>query len=129
MAQQLAEVFIAEKMKQELGSIRLSQDFSYEQLAKYEKDLNEKIDEKTRLEKEFMNIQLGELVGSDENRNEINSEIESARNEIEDLKDQERTQLRNLTDIPQADLNLTESDNLKRMKIFSIMIKYPALSD
>ncbi len=133
MAQQLAEIFIAEKMKQELGSIRLSQDFSYEQLAKYEKDLKEKIDERTRLGKEFMNIQLAELVGSDENRNEINSEIESARIEIEDRKNEERTQIRNLTDMPKADLKLSESDNLERLKkeiknhvgsIAGLMLKY-----
>jgi succinoglycan biosynthesis transport protein ExoP len=116
MAQQLAEIFIAEKMKQELGSIRLSQDFSYEQLSKYEKDLREKIDEKTRLEKEFMNVQLGVQVGSDENRNEINAEIENVRIEIEDRKTEERALLRNLTHIPQADLKLKESVNLAKLQ-------------
>ncbi len=133
MAQQLAEIFIAEKMKQELGSIRLSQDFSYEQLSKYEKDLQEKIDEKTRLEKEYMNIQIGEQVGSDENRNEINSEIENVKIEIEDRKDEERTHLRNLTDFPQADLKLAESDNQKKLQkeiknhlglVAGLMLKY-----
>jgi uncharacterized protein involved in exopolysaccharide biosynthesis len=116
MAQQLAEIFIAEKMKQELGSIRLSQDFSYEQLSKYENDLQEKIDEKTRLEKEFANIQIGEAVGSEGNRNEINAEIENITNEIEDRKSEERDYLKRLSDIPQSDLKLTESDNLKRLQ-------------
>jgi len=133
MAQQLAEIFIAEKMKQELGSIRLSQDFSYEQLSKYESDLQEKIDEKTRLEQEFAGIQIGEAVGSDENRNEINSEIESVNNEIEDRKSEERDYLKRLTDIPQSDLRISESDNLKRLKkeiknqigtIGSLILKY-----
>jgi polysaccharide biosynthesis transport protein len=116
MAQQLAEIFIAEKMKQELGSIRLSQDFSYEQLSKYENDLQEKIDEKTKLEKEFAGIQLNTAVISEGNRNEINAEVENITNEIEDRKGEERDYLKRLTDISQADLKLTESDNLKRLK-------------
>ena len=71
MAETLGEIFIAEKLKQELGSVRLSQDFSYEQLSKYERDLQDKIDQRTRLEKEILAIQLNESVASEENRKMI----------------------------------------------------------
>ncbi len=53
MAESLGEVFIAEKMKQERGIIRASDEFTYGQLSKYEKDLEDRINEKTGLEKEF----------------------------------------------------------------------------
>jgi uncharacterized protein involved in exopolysaccharide biosynthesis len=116
MAQKLAEIFISEKMKQELGSVRMSQNFSYEQLAKYENELQEKIDERTRLEREFTKIQLDETVASDENRKAVNSEIDGARLEIEERKDEERQLLRKLSEIPQSKLVLKESSDSKRLK-------------
>jgi polysaccharide biosynthesis transport protein len=116
MAQKLAEIFISEKMKQELGSVRVSQDFSYEQLAKYEKDLREKIDQKTRLEKEFINIQLDARIASDENRKEINSEISGLEMEIEDKKNEERVLQRQLSDIPRNDLKLSDASEQREIK-------------
>ncbi len=136
MTQTLSEVFMAEKMKQELGVVRMSQDFSYEQLAKYEKDLNDKIDARTELEKGFMKIQLDEVVASDENIKAISSEIESSNLDIEDAKAEERrliTELSEQAGLAARNLVLAESDNLKRLNkeisdhletVANLMIKY-----
>ena len=133
MAQALSEIFISEKMKQELGMVRLSQDFSYEQLAKYEKDLRDRTDEKTEFEKEFMKIRLDDVVASDENRKEINSEIERTKIEIEEQKEDERELLVQLSGITKGKIDLKESTQLKRLKrevdshigsIANLMLKY-----
>jgi succinoglycan biosynthesis transport protein ExoP len=133
MTQALSEIFISEKMKQELGSVRISQDFSYEQLAKYEKDLRDRITEKTEFEREFMKIRLDEVVASDENRKEINSEIERTKIEIEEKKGEERQLLVGLSDVPKKEIDLKESSQLKRLKndidnhlgsIANLMLKY-----
>jgi uncharacterized protein involved in exopolysaccharide biosynthesis len=133
MAQALSEIFISEKMKQELGMVRLSQDFSYEQLGKYEKDLKDRIDEKTEFEKEFMKIRLDDVVASDENRKEINSEIERTKTDIEEQKEDERELLVQLSGITKGKIELKESSQLKRLKrevdshigsIANLMLKY-----
>jgi len=118
MAQNLGEIFMSEKMKEELGSVRISQDFSYEQLARYDKDLRDKINEKTAFEKEYMNIQLDELVASEDNRREISSEIQGTKFEIQDKKDEERHILANLSDLGVATntLKLKDSGELRQLK-------------
>ncbi|UCD17485.1 MAG: hypothetical protein JSV44_00835 [Candidatus Zixiibacteriota bacterium] len=135
MAQNLGEIFISEKMRQELGSVRISQDFSYEQLGKYERDLQDRINDKTAFEKEYMKIQLDELVASEENRRAISSEIQAANFEIQDKKDEETGYLTQLADrgISKSKLKLKESNELRRLKndvkdlietIGSLMQKY-----
>lgn len=133
MAETLTEVFISEKMKQERGIIRASDEFTYEQLARYESDLQNRIQEKTDFEIEFNKIKLDDLVASEENRKEINSEISSVRREIEDFKDDERRLLNVLTDIPAKEMTLEQSNKLKELKrdidghigsISNLMLKY-----
>lgn len=116
MAQNLGEILMTEKRRQQLGSVRLSQDFTYDQLSKYEKDLQDKIDELTEFQKKFMGYQLNEMVVSDSNRKAITSEIEGTNIEIEEKKDEERRLLAKLVDIPATKLTLEESNNLKRIK-------------
>ena len=118
MAQNLGEIFISEKMKEELGSVRLSQDFSYEQLAKYDKDLTDRVAEKTAFEKEFMKIKLDDLVTSDENRTEISSEIQATNFEINDKKDEETGIIGQLASlgVPRNQIKLTESSDLRGLK-------------
>lgn len=115
MAQNLGEILMAEKMKQEIGSVRMSQDFTYEQLAKYEKDLQDKIDEKTRFERGYLGIQSNNMVVSDSNQKAVNAEIESIRSDIEDKKREERTLLGKLTAVPMDKLVVTESAESKRL--------------
>lgn len=116
MAQNLGEILMTEKRRQQLGSVRLSQDFTYDQLSKYEKDLQDKIDELTEFQRKFMGYQLNEMVVSDSNRKAINSEIEGTNIEIEEKKEEERRLLAKLVEIPATKLTLEESNNLKRIK-------------
>ncbi len=118
MAQNLGEIFISEKMKEELGSVRLSQDFSYGQLAKYEKDLQDRTDEKTAFERQFMKIKLDELVTSEGNRKEISSEIQANSFEIQDKKDEEANLISRLAGlgVPRNRLKLNESASLLDLK-------------
>ncbi len=118
MAQNLGEIFMSEKMKEEVGEVRSSQDCSYEHLARYEKDLTDKINEKTAFEKEYMKIQLDELVTSEENRREISSEIQGTKFEIHDKKDEETHLMTNLGDLGVASnsLKLKESNELRKLK-------------
>ncbi|MFZ5979467.1 MAG: GumC family protein [Candidatus Zixiibacteriota bacterium] len=108
IANTLGEIFISEKLKQELSSIRSSQDFSDIQLQRYENLLAEKTRARTELEKEYLKIQLDESVTSDSNRTEISSEIDRTNNTIADYQDHEREILRQI----QAVSNLSVS-NLK----------------
>jgi capsular polysaccharide biosynthesis protein len=120
IANVLGEIFIAEKVKQELTQIRSSQDFSDIQLEKYERQLTDKINEKTDLEKELLAIQLDESITTEANRSEISREISRTTNEIEDLRDQERMILGNLAGVPGISTNQLslegseESERLKR---------------
>ncbi len=118
MAQNLGDIFITEKMRQELGSVRISQDFSFEQLSRYEKDLQDKIDRKTALEKEYMQVKLDESVISDENRRAIDAEIESTDLDIKSKNDEEKGLIGQLADLGlnKSKLNLDESSKLTRLK-------------
>ncbi|SYZ73074.1 hypothetical protein TRIP_C21189 [Candidatus Zixiibacteriota bacterium] len=115
IAQNLGEILMDEKTKQALGSVRLSQDFTYDQLAKYEKDLQDKIDEKTRFEKQNMGVQLNELVVSDSNRKAISGEIDAINADIQEKKSEETGLLSKLNNVPSSKLVLPDSPDLQRM--------------
>ena len=136
IANTLGEIFIEEKLKQELTSIRSSQDFSDIQLQRYENLLREKTDQKTELEKEYMNIQLDESITSDSNRTEISAEVDRTNNDIDDYRRQERDILANLQKVSNLSTNkLTLSDSEEKKNLVSelkrqlrsigdLMIKY-----
>jgi uncharacterized protein involved in exopolysaccharide biosynthesis len=96
IANNLAEIFIEEKVKQELNQIRSSQNFSDIQLEKYEEQLQELIRQRTNLEKEMLAIQLDESITSESNRSEISAEIDRTLNEIQDLRTEEKDLLSSL---------------------------------
>jgi uncharacterized protein involved in exopolysaccharide biosynthesis len=116
MAQTLGEILMAEKMRQEQGSVRLSQDFSYEQLEKYENDLQAKIAEKTEFERKYLGFQFNELVVSDSNRKAILGEIEGTNTDIEESKREEGEILAKLINVPATKLSIEESSKLKKLK-------------
>lgn len=97
IAQTLGEIFIDEKVRQELNQLRTSQDFSDIQLEKYEQQLQKKIREKTNLEKEYISIQLDDNISAESNRSEIRAEIDRTSNEIEDLRKHERDLISRIT--------------------------------
>ncbi|MGB5106379.1 MAG: Wzz/FepE/Etk N-terminal domain-containing protein [Candidatus Zixiibacteriota bacterium] len=95
IVQNLGDIFIQEKTKQESRSISASSDFSSDQLATYDKDLQDKINEKTELEKELLRVQLDEVVAAPENRKQINMEVQAITQEIsEKEKEVRETQMR-----------------------------------
>ncbi len=116
LAQNISEIFISEKKRQQMGEVMASQDFSYGQLEKYEKDLNDIVARKTEFEKEYMKVQIDDIVTSDENRRDIGSEIQSAKIEITDKEDEARLLLRKITAVPAAKIELNESEELRRLK-------------
>ena len=132
----LGDIFIDEKVKQELNQVRSSQDFSDIQLEKYELRLAEKVRARTNTEKELMTFELDESITSESNRSEIAAEIDRTKNEVSELQNQEREILKSLAAVPgisTSKLNLVDSDDkgsiqreLKQQlrSIGGLMIKY-----
>ncbi len=95
LAKNLGDIFIQEKTKQESRTITASSDFSSDQLAMYEGDLQDKIARKTQLETEQLRFQPDRTVASQENREQINTEIQAISVEIGDReKDVHDAQIR-----------------------------------
>ena len=119
IAQTLGEIFIDEKVRQELNQLRTSQDFSDIQLEKYEQQLQNKIREKTNLEKEYLSIQLDDNIATESNRSEIRAEIDRTSDEIEDLRQRESEIIAAVTsqsDLSVSDLTLNDSENKDRIE-------------
>jgi hypothetical protein len=113
----MGEIFIDEKVKQELNQIRSSQDFSDMQLEKFDKQLSEKIDERTNLEQEQLAIELDEGVAAESNRQEIVGEIDRIGDEIDELSEHEAeilTELRSVEGLSADQLSLSSSDFKRR---------------
>ncbi|RKX23126.1 MAG: hypothetical protein DRP51_01220 [Candidatus Zixiibacteriota bacterium] len=133
MARTLGEIFIEEKRKARMSAVRVSQNFSYEQLARYEPELERKIAARTELEKEFINIQLDGLIISEENRRLIKSEISADELEISDWEQEAGQILAKITEIPSGKITLEKSSTHRRLEremhnhlnsIGSIMLKH-----
>ncbi len=82
IVQNLGDIFIREKTKQESRTISASSDFSADQLQTYEKDVQDKITERTALETELLRVQLDDVVASQANRQQINMEVQAIGLEI-----------------------------------------------
>ena len=99
IADNLADIYISEKLKQELGRIRKPEDWSEEQLRKFEDQLAEQMAEKTRIEQTLIAIEPNETISSESNRSEITAEIDRAQQDINDLRNQERQVLARLSSL------------------------------
>ena len=133
IATTLSGIFINEKKRQQLGAVQASQNFSFEQLEKYEEDLQGKIRERTEFDKEYLKIQLDDAVISEDNRRDISAEIQSTKIEITDKEDEAREIMKNITAIPSNHLTLNDSSELNRLKrevrtllasIANLMLRY-----
>ena len=117
IANNLGDIFIAERIRQDLLQIRSSQDFSDIQLEKYERQLDEKTREMTRAEQDLDAIRAREgTTTSATNRTEISTEIDQTDNEISDLRKTERETLQRLTGVSGlnvSQLTLEESQTRK----------------
>lgn len=133
----LGNIFVEQKLKQEMTSLRSSQDFSDVQLEKYETMLQEKINEKTNFEKRLLGVQLDVGVVSEQNRLNVQSEIDQTNADISDLEKQERdlqAQLARTAGSRASSLTLRESSDLAQSKgelnsqlnlLSSYVSKYP----
>jgi len=113
MANTLSDIFIAEKIRQDLNDIRSSQDFSDVQLERYERQVSEKTAEITRVEQRIARLRSTDATMSEANRQEIEGEITQTETEIDDLRGRERTalaRLRNVEGLNTNQLQVTDSD-------------------
>ena len=134
----LGEIFVQEKLKQDISSLRSSQDFSDVQLQKYEALLQSKINEKTAFEQRLLDVQTDAGIVSEANRQDIQAEIDQASNDITDQQKRERDMLTAINSdtngkLATANLSLKESQDVADAKselqsqlqnISSYMTKY-----
>jgi succinoglycan biosynthesis transport protein ExoP len=109
----LGDIFIAEKVRQELKDIRSSQDFSDVQLDRYERQVQDKVGEITRVEQRLARLRSADATMSEGNRSEIDDEIRQTETEIDDLRTHERTlvaRLRGVDGVNPSQLALEDSD-------------------
>ena len=129
IVQNLGEIFIQEKTKQESRTISASSDFSAEQLQTYDKDVQDKITERTSLETELLRVQLDDVVASQANRQSINMEVQAIALELaEKEKLVGDSQLR-LSSLPGGLPTFTEPPALvdKRDEITKLLATMPEL--
>lgn len=86
----LGDIFISEKVKEELNQIRSSQDFSDIQLEKYERQLEDQQTQRTALEREMFSIRIDEDIASETNRSEISAEVRRTTEDIDDGREREK---------------------------------------
>jgi uncharacterized protein involved in exopolysaccharide biosynthesis len=119
MANDLGDIFIAEKVREDLNNIRSSQDFSDVQLEKYERQVSDKMVEVTRVEQRLARLRTSDATTSDANRSEIEAEINQTDTEIDDLRSQERStlgRLRGIEGLNADQVALTASDAEKEAR-------------
>ncbi len=116
LARSLGSILVAEKKRQYTGSLGLSEDFAYEQLAKYEADLERLTNERNELEKSYLEIQQGSQGTPDPSIGQVTSEILETNLEINEREREERELLVKLDSIPIRSLVLSESTELRTKK-------------
>ncbi len=114
MSKYLTEIFIREQVRAKVGAMRYTEDFSWEQLEKYDKALQEKLDEKTALDAEYARIQVDTLIESPENRRQLTFDIEASRTEVTSLQNDLGRLEKDLSDIPRDRFSLNQSDEIVR---------------
>lgn len=137
VANTLGEIFMEDKLKEELSQIRSSQDFSDVQLTKYEKALEEKIREKTDYERQALRNALDSGVAGEINRMAIQAELDRTQQDINDGQNREQallTQLRAVDGLTAAKLSLEDSETNRLAKnelkdqlstLGDLTLKYP----
>lgn len=100
IAQNLGDIFIQEKTKQESRAVSATSNFSSDQLEIYERDLQDKINQKTALETEQVQMQVDEGVASEANRRQIAQEIQGITLEISNKENEVRELQLRLASLP-----------------------------
>ncbi len=119
IANNLGQIFIAEKKKQEMSSIQTSQDFSGTQFEKYDLTLQQKINERTRYQERLLQVQLDAGIGSEDNRSSLRTDLDRTNSDITDVQREQTSlvgRLKGVAGVDVANLTLpasTEMDGLK----------------
>lgn len=119
VANNLGQIYIAEKKKQEMSSIQTSQDFSGTQFEKYDLTLRQKVNERTRYQEQLLQVQLDAGIGSEENRTNLRVDFDQTNSEITDLQREQSTMLTNLkkvSGLDVANLSLPPSTEMEGLK-------------
>ncbi len=116
IAQTLGKIFISEKMKQKIGVLRASQDFSYSQLERYQASLQDLLEDRSALEREFAGIKLDSAIFSEDNRRAIQAYMDILQTEITDEQAREKNISRQLSGILPAKISLDETAELIKRK-------------
>lgn len=137
IANTLGEVFIEERAKQELSSIRNSQDFSDVQLEKYESALDKLIGERADLQQRLTQVQLDAGIGSETNRLDLQAELDRMNSDLADAKaaqDAINDRLDRVPGVARASLKLQPTPDLNEIRndlrqqtdgIISMSLRYP----
>ncbi len=95
----LGDIFISEKVKQELNQIRSSQNFSDIQLEKYDRQLEDQASQRTSLEREMFSIRINPEIASETNRSEISADVRRATEDIRDYRNREKMIVAELAEV------------------------------
>lgn len=137
IANTLGEIFIQERAKQELSSIRNSQDFSDVQVQKYETALDKLIGERADLNQRLQQVQLDAGVGSETNRLDLQADLDRTNSDLVDAKKAQNDVNDKLDHVPgltRAALTLRATPELTEIRndlsqqvdgIASISLRYP----
>ncbi len=90
LAENLGKIFIRERERQDQLSLKVSSNFSFSQLDKYEREVNDLVSQRTELEKQALRMQEQEGAALNSNKKNIEAEIQDARLTIEELENTER---------------------------------------
>lgn len=115
----LGEIFVTERKKQEMASVRSSQDWTDGRLQQYQTELAQKIQERNDFQAKMMRNQQDQSIISEANRRDISAEVDRT---VEDINDMEKdvktvmTQLQGKVSVPIDKLSLSESEDNRRSK-------------
>lgn len=119
LANTLADVFVVEKLRQELADIHTTGQFSDVQLERYEREIQNFTNERTQVEQNLLQVRLNPTITAESNRSDISSEIENANSEVTMLRKSERqilSKLVNEAGMSTDNLSLDESSNHTELK-------------
>ncbi|GEM_PF-428770 len=112
IAKYLGEIFIQEQVRNKIGAMRYNEDISWELLDKYERELKNKLDDKTALAKEFTRLKIDSVIEDPVNRNDINFDLETARAEVAALESSLDRYREKIAKIPGALAVTVKSDRI-----------------
>jgi polysaccharide biosynthesis transport protein len=119
IATTLGDIFVTERKKKEIASVRSSQDWTDGRLQQYQTQLEQKTQERNDLQARMLRNQQDQSIISDANRRDISSEVDRT---VEDINDMEKDvksvlgRLQGRVTVPLDKLSLAESDDNQKSK-------------